>query len=54
MATAPYDQREGFIWLNGKLRPWQDAQVHVLTHALHYGSAVFEGTRLRRRDLQAQ
>jgi branched-chain amino acid aminotransferase len=45
MATAPYDQREGFIWLNGKLRPWQDAQVHVLTHALHYGSAVFEGMR---------
>ncbi len=45
MASAPYDQREGFIWLNGKLRPWQDAQVHVLTHALHYGSAVFEGMR---------
>ncbi len=45
MATAPYDQREGFIWLNDKLRPWQDAQVHVLTHALHYGSAVFEGMR---------
>ena len=45
MATAPYDQREGFIWLNGKLRAWQDAQVHVLTHALHYGSAVFEGMR---------
>jgi len=45
MATAPYDQREGFIWLNGKLLPWHDAQVHVLTHALHYGSAVFEGLR---------
>jgi len=45
MATAPYDQREGFIWLNGKLRPWKDAQVHILTHALHYGSAVFEGMR---------
>jgi branched-chain amino acid aminotransferase len=44
-ATAPYDQRDGFIWLNGKLRPWQDAQVHILTHALHYGSAVFEGMR---------
>jgi branched-chain amino acid aminotransferase len=44
-ATAPYDQREGFIWLNGKLRPWRDAQVHILTHALHYGSAVFEGMR---------
>jgi branched-chain amino acid aminotransferase len=45
MATAPYDQREGFIWLNGKLRPWKDAQVHILTHALHYGSSVFEGMR---------
>ncbi|MGZ5863539.1 MAG: branched-chain amino acid aminotransferase [Methyloceanibacter sp.] len=44
-AMAPYDQREGFIWLNGKLRPWQDAQVHILTHALHYGSSVFEGMR---------
>jgi branched-chain amino acid aminotransferase len=44
-ATVPYDQRDGFIWLNGKLRPWKDAQVHVLTHALHYGSSVFEGMR---------
>jgi branched-chain amino acid aminotransferase len=33
------------IWFNGKLVPWQDAQVHVLTHALHYGSGVFEGIR---------
>lgn len=33
------------IWFNGKTIPWQDAQVHVLTHALHYGSSVFEGIR---------
>jgi branched-chain amino acid aminotransferase len=45
MATVPYDQREGFIWLNGQLVPWGDASVHVLTHGLHYASAVFEGMR---------
>jgi branched-chain amino acid aminotransferase len=41
----PYDDRDGFIWLDGKLVPWRDAKVHVLTHALHYASAVFEGER---------
>jgi branched-chain amino acid aminotransferase len=41
----PFDDRDGFIWLNGKLLPWRDAKVHVLTHALHYASAVFEGER---------
>ena len=45
MAIVPYDQREGFIWLNGQLVPWRDARVHVLTHGLHYASAVFEGMR---------
>ena len=44
-ATVPYDQREGFIWLNGTLIPWSDARLHVLTHGLHYASAVFEGMR---------
>lgn len=34
-----------FVWFNGELVPWDKAQVHVLTHALHYGSAVFEGVR---------
>lgn len=34
-----------YIWFNGKLVPWQDAQVHVMSHALHYGSSVFEGVR---------
>ena len=45
-ATQPYDQRDGFIWMNGELIPWRDARVHLLTHALHYGSAVFEGERV--------
>ncbi len=45
MPSLPYDQREGFIWLNGQLVPWGDARVHVLTHGLHYASAVFEGMR---------
>src|ERR1700687_5387740 len=34
-----------FIWFNGKLVPWEKATVHVLSHALHYGSSVFEGVR---------
>ena len=34
-----------FIWMNGELVPWEQAQVHVLTHGLHYGSSVFEGLR---------
>ena len=46
MAPIPYDQRDGFIWMNGALVPWRDAKVHVLTHALHYGSGVFEGARI--------
>lgn len=46
MAPIPYDQREGFIWVDGSLVPWRDAKVHVLTHALHYASAVFEGARI--------
>jgi branched-chain amino acid aminotransferase len=42
-AAQPYDQRDGLIWMNGELIPWRDARVHLLTHGLHYGSAVFEG-----------
>ena len=45
MSIVPFDQREGVIWFNGEFLPWKDAKVHVLTHALHYGSAVFEGER---------
>src|SRR5689334_11189508 len=38
--------RDGFVWLDGKLVPWRSASLHVLSHALHYGSAVFEGERI--------
>lgn len=41
----PYHDRDGFIWFNGELVPWRQAKLHVLSHALHYGSAVFEGER---------
>lgn len=44
MAGA-YDDRDGWIWMDGTLVPWREAQVHVLTHALHYASSVFEGER---------
>jgi branched-chain amino acid aminotransferase len=40
-----YDDRDGFIWMDGKLVEWRSANVHILTHALHYASAVFEGER---------
>src|SRR2546426_12422846 len=33
------------IWMNGKLVPWDDAKIHVASHVIHYGSAVFEGVR---------
>jgi branched-chain amino acid aminotransferase len=45
MSVVPFDQREGVIWFNGEFVPWKDAKVHVLTHGLHYASAVFEGER---------
>lgn len=38
--------RDGWIWMDGELVPWRDAQVHVLTHTLHYGLGVFEGVRV--------
>lgn len=38
--------RDGFIWFDGQLLPWRQVKTHVLTHALHYGSAVFEGERI--------
>src|SRR3954463_344723 len=43
--SLPMDDRDGVIWLNGKLVPWRDAKVHVLVHSLHYGNGVFEGAR---------
>jgi branched-chain amino acid aminotransferase len=45
MSVLPFDQRDGWIWYDGKLVPWADAKLHVLSHGLHYGSCVFEGER---------
>jgi len=45
MAAQSYDKLDGVIWYDGKLVPWGEATAHVLTHALHYASAVFEGER---------
>ena len=45
MALIPYDDRDGFIWMDGEMLPWREAQTHFLTHALHYGTQVFEGER---------
>jgi branched-chain amino acid aminotransferase len=42
--------RDGFIWMDGKLIPWRDANIHILTHSLHYGMAVFEGVRAYKTD----
>ncbi len=46
MSLVPYDDRDGWIWMDGQFVPWRDAKVHVLTHGLHYASAVFEGERM--------
>ncbi len=45
MTLVPFDDRDGWIWLDGSLVPWRDARLHVLSHGLHYASAVFEGER---------
>jgi branched-chain amino acid aminotransferase len=45
VAGPNFNDRDGWIWFDGALVPWRDAKVHVLTHAMHYGSAVFEGER---------
>jgi branched-chain amino acid aminotransferase len=46
MTMLPYDDRDGWIWLDGEFVPWREAKIHVLTHGLHYASAVFEGERM--------
>ena len=46
MSIVPFDDRDGWIWLDGRFVAWRDATVHVLTHGLHYASAVFEGERM--------
>jgi len=50
MATPTMEDRDGVIWLDGKMVPWRDAKVHVLTHTLHYGLGVFEGVRAYNTD----
>jgi branched-chain amino acid aminotransferase len=40
-----FDDRDGWIWFDGKLVPWREANIHILTHAMHYASSVFEGQR---------
>ena len=45
MANPPYHDRDGFIYMDDKMVPWREANVHFLTHALHYGTCVFEGER---------
>jgi branched-chain amino acid aminotransferase len=46
MSLMAYDDRDGLIWLDGTMVPWREAKVHVLSHALHYASCVFEGERV--------
>src|SRR5262245_29695084 len=45
---VPYHDRDGFIWYDGKMVPWREANLHVLSHGLHYASGVFEGERVYR------
>ena len=45
MEAIPFDDRDGVIWFNGEMVPWREARLHVLSHALHYASSVFEGER---------
>jgi branched-chain amino acid aminotransferase len=40
-----FDDRDGWIWFDGEMVPWREAETHVLTHGLHYASSVFEGQR---------
>ncbi len=46
-----FDDRPGFIWLNGKFVVWKKARIHILSHGLHYGSCVFEGARVYDRKI---
>ncbi|MGI1662101.1 branched-chain amino acid aminotransferase [Palleronia sp. KMU-117] len=43
--AGSYDDRDGMIWMDGALVPWRDANIHILSHAVHYASSVFEGER---------
>ena len=43
--SVPYPEEDGWIWRNGDFIPWKQAQVHVMSHVIHYGSSIFEGIR---------
>ena len=45
MKALPFDQREGYIWYDGRFVEWQQANVHIMNHGLQYGTCVFEGER---------
>ena len=45
MIDKAYHDRDGYIWMDGEFHDWRETKVHLLTHSLHYGSAVFEGDR---------
>jgi len=45
LVSLSFDNREGYLWQNGSLVEWKDAEIHVLNHGLHYASCVFEGER---------
>ena len=45
MAAAPFHDRDGWVWMDGEFVPQREAKVHILSHALHYASCVFEGER---------
>ncbi|MDF1643987.1 MAG: branched-chain amino acid transaminase [Pseudomonadales bacterium] len=50
MSVQTMADRDGVIWFDGEMIPWRDAKVHLLTHTLHYGMGVFEGTRAYRTE----
>ncbi|TES85557.1 MAG: branched-chain amino acid transaminase [Candidatus Aminicenantes bacterium] len=42
---CPFNEENGMVWINGKLVPWKDANIHIASHVIHYGSSIFEGFR---------
>ncbi|NQT79242.1 MAG: branched-chain amino acid transaminase [Candidatus Aminicenantes bacterium] len=42
---SPFNEKTGMVWMNGKLVPWKDANIHIASHVIHYGSSLFEGFR---------
>ena len=45
MASIPFDQLDGWIWMDGEFVPWKESKIHIISHGLHYGGSVFEGER---------